>query len=678
MKRILSMMLLAVLMLSCGGRPKISALYTFDLAGIPLLEKTGLFKPDSAEQELSLPVAGVPWQSARFLVADVVHDNPQSAILWIHFYGLDTQKARISAKVGILPHLPTRVVLPLEYLDGQTFFMARRPRQLKGTMPGHRLPQEQIAKVTITLEPVSGDCRAAVRFRGLYLTAEEPAPLPAHRPIVDAFGQWTEREWPGKVKDEAELVQRLKELRQAPEAALPNDWSAYGGWKGKRFPATGFFYAKQADGRWWLVDPEGYAFFSVGMDCVNPNAAGPVSGMTDLFSWLPTADGPFAAALSRRGESEAVNFMAANLIRAFGAEWETEWRAVTRNLLRRCRFNTIGNWSDLKMIKSARLPYVWPLRRFPTTKVLLYRDFPDVFSQEYRDAARQFAQQILEFKDDPYMIGYFLANEPLWAFGENNIASEMLATNAESETRRVLVDWLKKRYGGDAVRFSAAWNRSFASFEELLSTAVLDAAELSPAAETDLWDFSRLMVDEYLKQPCEALRALDPNHLNLGIRYAWISSELCYVGGKYFDVFSINSYTERPDPETVAEIAHRSGRPVMIGEFHHGAVDRGLPSTGIRGVVSQEERGVAYRYYVEQGAALPDLVGVHYFQLNDQPILGRFDGENYNIGLVDICNQPYPEMVEATSRTNEAIYEVVSDKRKPTEQSPRLMPAIFF
>ncbi|HLU99721.1 MAG TPA: hypothetical protein VKZ59_00555 [Acidobacteriota bacterium] len=169
-----------------------------------------------------------------------------------------------------------------------------------------------------------------------------------------------------------------------------------------------------------------------------------------------------------------------------------------------------------------------------------------------------------------------------------------------------------------------------------------------------------------------------PNHLNLGIRYASISSDLCYEGSEYFDVFSINAYREKPDADLIAEIHKRTGSPVMIGEFHHGAIDRGLPSTGIYGVATQEERGTAYRYYVEQGGALPALVGMHYFQLNDQPVLGRFDGENYNIGLVDICNQPHQEMTGIVTETNEKLYEVVSGRRPPTPQRARPIPRIYF
>ena len=45
----------------------------------------------------------------------------------------------------------------------------------------------------------------------------------------------------------------------------PRELDKYGGWKGKKFTATGFFRAEKED-RWWLVTPEGNAFISLGIN----------------------------------------------------------------------------------------------------------------------------------------------------------------------------------------------------------------------------------------------------------------------------------------------------------------------------------------------------------------------------------------------------------------------------
>ena len=58
-------------------------------------------------------------------------------------------------------------------------------------------------------------------------------------------------------------------------------------------------------------------------------------------------------------------------------------------------------------------------------------------------------------------------------------------------------------------------------------------------------------------------------------------------------------------------------------------------------------------------------VGSHYFAYNDQPPWGRYDGENYQFGLVDICQKPYETFTEAIRRTNEKIYDVMQGKIEP-------------
>jgi hypothetical protein len=50
------------------------------------------------------------------------------------------------------------------------------------------------------------------------------------------------------------------------------------------------------------------------------------------------------------------------------------------------------------------------------------------------------------------------------------------------------------------------------------------------------------------------------------------------------------------------------------------------------------------------------FVGAHWFQYSDQPVTGRFDGENYQIGFINICDRPYPEMVSATRKIGATLY----------------------
>ncbi len=94
--------------------------------------------------------------------------------------------------------------------------------------------------------------------------------------------------------------------------------------------------------------------------------------------------------------------------------------------------------------------------------------------------------------------------------------------------------------------------------------------------------------------------------------------------------------------------------PVIIGEWHFGALDVRLPSSGIGHVPTQEDMGKAYSVYFEDAAANPNCIGVHWFILYDQLALGRFVGKNYNIGFLDICNRPYKPLCDAAIKSHEA------------------------
>ena len=68
---------------------------------------------------------------------------------------------------------------------------------------------------------------------------------------------------------------------------------------------------------------------------------------------------------------------------------------------------------------------------------------------------------------------------------------------------------------------------------------------------------------------------------------------------------------------------------------------------------------------------MPGFIGAHWFTWRDEPVLGRMDGENYNIGFVDVTDRPYPELVEAAKATHRSLLEIHSGKIPPFSQRPK-------
>jgi hypothetical protein len=185
------------------------------------------------------------------------------------------------------------------------------------------------------------------------------------------------------------------------------------------------------------------------------------------------------------------------------------------------------------------------------------------------------------------------------------------------------------------------------------------------------------MAERYFQTLSQATKKVDPNHLNLGMRWAGTPPTWAAAGMKSFDVFSMNCYRQKVPADVTRKIHNLLKMPVIVGEWHFGALDVGLPSSGIGHLKNQADRAKAYRIYFEDAAANPNCVGAHWFTLYDQSVLGRFDGENYNIGFLDVCNRPYEELGSAAIASHERMYEVASGRLKPFSERIEYLPNLY-
>ena len=433
-----------------------------------------------------------------------------------------------------------------------------------------------------------------------------------------------------------------------------------------------------------MTDPLGFALFSKGPDGVGPGSECRVDGVEKWLDWLPEREdgeyGNFYFETGRRSGRRRplmFSFAKANLYRVFGEAWYEKWKDMMRGQLKKYGMNTLGNWSEGELLGQIGIPYVTSLPEFPATTRSIFRDFPDVFSEEYRVEAERCAQALAERKEDPLMIGYFLRNEPGWAFVDDLVlADEVLYNSEKTACKEELIGFLKERYQS-IDKLNASWNSSFAGFDGLYCQQK-SVSKWSEAAEKDMREFSRRMMRAYIEIPVRECRKVDPNHMILGMRWAWISNPDLVTGWENFDVFSINCYAVDPTEKIQRIVDLGVDLPVIIGEFHFGALDAGLSATGLEGVESQKERGIAYQYYCESVAAHPNGVGCHYFQCYDQFMLGRFDGENYNIGLFDICSCVYPEMMEQIRECSGRVYYVADGQTRRSSQKPKSIPMIAY
>ena len=57
--------------------------------------------------------------------------------------------------------------------------------------------------------------------------------------------------------------------------------------------------------------------------------------------------------------------------------------------------------------------------------------------------------------------------------------------------------------------------------------------------------------------------------------------------------------------------------------------------------------------------------------------MGRFDGENYNIGFLDVCNRPYEPFADAARKSHNRVYDIAAGILKPFDDAPEYLPRLF-
>jgi hypothetical protein len=576
-----------------------------------------------------------------------------------------------------------RMRFPLSFVDQSRWRLEREGAFLKPMSGGDRVDLEKVDRLTFVMRRKSAKparwCMTPLTASATDVEKLTDPTLPKG-PLLDQFGQYTLRDWPGKTTSVDELKTRVTtQLANADKQVWPEAFSRWGGWKSRKIgEGTGFFRTHNDGSRWWLVDPDGYAFWSTGLDCVRVDTEARVDGITKALAWIPEQKGEFADAYgSGRGlrlEGQTINYLAANMIRALGRNgWRDQWAKIVLAEMKRLRFNTVANWSDYEIARAAQFPYVRPMNFSGRRSGMVYRDFPDVYHAGFDRDVADYASQLKNTAKDPAFIGYFLMNEPTWGFSSELPAAGMLYTTEQCATRSELARFLKTKYADDTA-LGNAWGAP-ATFDRVAKGKW--SGVLNKAALADLRDFSVKMVDRYFNALSKTCKQVDPNHLNLGMRWAGPPPEWAVEGMKSFDVFSINCYEEKLPLALATKIHSMVKRPVMVGEWHFGALDVGLPASGIGHTRNQVDRAKAYRNYLEDAAADPYCVGVHWFTLYDQSAVGRFDGENYNIGFLDICNRPYDEMGTAAIASHERMYDVAAGRVEPYSDKIEYLPKLF-
>ena len=503
-------------------------------------------------------------------------------------------------------------------------------------------------------------------------------------PCIDKYGQFRHRDWPGKTTSDDDLKRDAaaeeKDLAANPG---PADWNKYGGWTaGPQLKATGRFRTEKLDGKWWLVDPEGRLYWSFGPVRVTPSSAmtplngdpckprrgAPLPDRDCLFAELPPAPGtPNATPFSKfwtthdallwpfylaRGETRVYDFSSANLYRKYGEDYYAKFADKAHRRLRSWGANTIANSSDVDICLMDRTPYAERVEcqsRPIAGSYGMWWKFRDPWDASFTKGVTEALEAHGREAHDPWCIGFFVDNEINWGHTPQQLAEWTLQSPADQPAKIAAVAFFREKYG-DIAKLNGVWKSSYSDWDDLLHSILLPG----PGAKDDLSAFTRVIADTYFKKTRDAVRAFDPQLLYLGCRFAGSARPWAIAAcAANCDVVSYNIYRE-----TIGDwrLPDNLDAPVMIGEFHFGATDRGPFGTGVRQAENQADRAEKLKAYVRSALANPQIVGVHWHQFADQATTGRFDGEYLQVGWTDICDKPYPEAIAAVREVGYALY----------------------
>jgi hypothetical protein len=422
----------------------------------------------------------------------------------------------------------------------------------------------------------------------------------------------------------------LSDLPAVAVSRTDSNLDRFGGLLSRQLEATGFFYATNLSGRWWLVDPGGCLFLDKGVSDVQ---------------------------MPRGMDSQRA------LKEKFGGE--TNWVVQTTTFLRSQGFNNLGAWSDTAHLRRAPEPLVYTrilnfMSSYGDKRGGIYQQsghmgYPDdcifVFDPAFEGFCDEYARQLAETKNDPWLLGYFSDNElPFRRAALKNY----LQLPASDPGHQAALKWLQARHGEPAT-----------------------AADITVQ---DQKDFLAFVTERYYRIVSSAIKKYDPNHLFLGSRFnagALNYPEVFKAAGPYLDVVSVNYYLAwTPSPEQLASWSRESGKPILVTEWYAKAMDAGLANTGGAGwiVKTQRDRGLFYQNFTLGLLESKVCVGWDWFKYADNdPADPKVDPSNRdaNKGIVTILYEPYQPLIEAMKPLNERVYSLADYFDKTTAQSAR-------
>ncbi len=323
--------------------------------------------------------------------------------------------------------------------------------------------------------------------------------------------------------------------------------------------STGYYHVSKIDGRWWLIDPDGYAGVNMAVTSLDATA------LQDDYDVLRrnafNGTGNFIASESQTKNSN-------NL-------WNYGQMSYTR------RYNFYASYRQVR-----HSYYDTPEQVKSNADYLLVLDPAfETFCQAQAKTA------FASYTEERDLLGYFTDNE--LPFNDRQLAQVLKNLSAGDPTYDSTFVWAE-RNGVDIAAPTQAQKEAYTVY----------------------------LAEQYYSVVTAAIRAVDTHHLILGSRLHGVPRSIQGVvdmSHKYCDVTSVNFYDTFCPDDQIARAAWTNDHPCLVSEFYIKDIHylSGVQEGAGWYVNSQADRGRWYQNTCLQLLQNPCFVGWQYFRFMD-------------------------------------------------------------
>lgn len=387
----------------------------------------------------------------------------------------------------------------------------------------------------------------------------------------------------------------------------------HGGSESPKVENSGYWHIESVNKISWLVSPEGNKRFVNLVNCVQPTQEPVIPNSLSYISSDYAGD-------------------------------EKIWAKKTAKRITDYGFDGAGCWSN-KNLYDVDVNFAVELHLWSSAGT-----FTKVFSPLWLDSLKSSVREkVVPLANNKKLVGYFTDNELPWS--EDLLSASYYFNNtAPTDPNKAEVIRFIRQSWETIEYFNSEWETSFKSFEEL-------ALEKNLPETGKYKEFNEIWMEhvarQYFQVTHDLIKEVDPHHLILGVRFNKRPPLAVIRGSRdYIDAHSINVYDDegRVGINFFEELTSLTGKPVFFSEISFYSPDNNSGNKNTKGFggyrPTQLSRAESTGDFIAFIASNPNVIGIAWFQYNDEPPMGRIaDGEDCNFGVVDITDKPYSQLV---------------------------------